>query len=36
MRLIRTLIAIRRVRLGVLCIRASAKLALIGKRLIDL
>ncbi len=36
MRLIRLLIQIRRVRLGVLCIRANMRLALIGRQLIDL
>jgi len=35
MRLIRTLVVIRRIRLGRLCIRASMGLAMIGKRLID-
>jgi hypothetical protein len=35
MRLIRLLFQIRRIRLGVLCIRASARFALIGKYLIE-
>ena len=36
MRLIRLLIQIRRVRLGLLCIRVSMRVALIGRQLIDI